>query len=255
MIPVFPVLFERAVAERLHVIAFSFGDPSPWVSRAKDCGATVICQVQSIEAAAQAVAAGTDILVVQGNEAGGHTGRSNLLPLLLRVLQDYPNLPVLAAGGMASGRGLAAALAAGADGVWLGTALLATHECVDVPDSYKQMIVAARSTDTVFTKVFDILDEAAFGIPPWPEHIAGRAIANDIIKEWHGNEDALRAKMREVLPLYHQSLTQRDVAKTAVWAGESVDFVHNIRSVSEVIEGICTEAEQLLRSRQGSQRS
>ena len=99
LIPAFPDLFEVAIDERVPVIAFSFSDPSQWVSRAKDAGATVICQIQSIESAAEAANAGADILVVQGNEAGGHTGTSNLMPLLVRVLRDYPDLPVLAAGG------------------------------------------------------------------------------------------------------------------------------------------------------------
>lgn len=247
LIPVFPMLFDLAIEQRVPVIAFSFDDPSPWVTRAKDSGATVLCQVQNIEGAVQAVAAGTDILVVQGNEAGGHTGRSNLMPLLLRVLRDYPDIPVLAAGGIASGGGLAAVLAAGADGAWLGTALIATHECVDVSDSYKKAIVAARSEQTVFTEVFDILDEAAFGIPPWPGHIAGRAIANDSLKEWHGNEASLRAKMSEVLPTYRQSLAEGDIATTAIWAGESVDFVNGIRPVADILQVICRDAEALLR--------
>lgn len=247
LIAVFPSLFDAAIDERVPVIAFSFADPAPWIPRAKASGATVICQVQSVDGAAQAVAAGTDILVVQGNEAGGHTGRSNLLPLLLRVLRDFPDVPVLAAGGIASGRGLAAVLTSGADGAWLGTALLATHECVDVPDAYKEMLVAARSEQTVFTEVFDILDEAAFGIPPWPERIAGRAIANDLVKEWHGNETRLRAELSKILPAYRQALARNDVAKTAVWAGESVDFIDEIRAVADLVKDICDEAERLLR--------
>ncbi len=243
-----PALFDVAITERVPVIAFSFADPSPWIPRAKDVGSTVICQVQSIDGAAQAMAAGADILVVQGNEAGGHTGRANLMPLLLRVLRDYPDVPVLAAGGIASGAGLAAVLAAGAAGAWLGTALIATPECVEVSEAYKQMIVAARSEQTVFTEVFDILDEATFGIPPWPRPIAGRAVANEFITAWHGREDSLRAKLADVLPLYQESLGKRDVANTAVWAGESVDFVNAIRPVADVVEEICREAECLLRT-------
>ncbi len=246
LIPIFPTLYDVAIEERVPVIAFSFADPSPWCSRAKKVGATVICQVQSMEGARQAVAAGTDILVVQGNEAGGHTGRSNLMPLLLRVLREYSDLPVLAAGGIASGAGLAAVLAAGADGAWLGTSLIATPECVEVAQSYKNRIIEAHSEDTIFTKVFDILDEAAFGIPPWPDQIAGRAITNDLVVKWHGKETELRSKIGEVLPLYKYSMRQNDVSKTAVYAGESVDFINAIRPASEVIIDICEEAERLL---------
>jgi nitronate monooxygenase len=242
----FPTLFDLAIEERVPVIAFSFADPSPWVARAKDSGAKVICQVQSVSGAAEAVAAGTDVLVVQGNEAGGHTGRANMMPLLLRVLRDYPNIPVLAAGGIASGRGLAAVLAAGADGAWLGTALLSTHECVEVSDSYKHMLVNARSEDTLFTEIFDILDQGAFGIPPWPNQIAGRAIANKFVKRWHGAEDVLRTKIAEVSTAYQRALAENDLEGIAVWAGESVDFITEIRPVSDVIQSLCREADQLL---------
>lgn len=246
LIPVFPALFELALHERVPVIAFSFADPTPWLATAKDSGAAVICQVQTVEDAEQAVAAGTDLLVVQGNEAGGHTGRANLIPLLLRVLRDFPDVPVLAAGGMASGQGLAAVLAAGADGAWIGTCLLATDECVEVPESYKQALVAASSEHTVYTEVFDILDEALFGIPPWPDHIAGRAIANDMLARWHGNEAELRTRLDEVLPEYQRSMAANDARNSAIWAGESVDFVSEIRPAGDVVADICREAERLL---------
>lgn len=246
LIPVFPALFDVAIDEQVPVITFSFSDPGPWAERARASGATVVCQVQSVESAAEAIAAGTDILVVQGNEAGGHTGRANLMPLLGRILDTYPDVPVLAAGGIASGRSLAAVLAAGADGAWIGTALLATNECVEVSDAYKQRLVAARSEDTVFTEVFDILDEAAFGIPPWPPGIAGRAICNDFLQSWHGREQDLRARLAEILPSYQQSLASEDVTATAIWAGESVDEINAVRPVAAVIEEICDDAERYL---------
>ena len=245
-IPVLPTLFDVAIDERVPVISFSFADPSPWLTRAKAAGATVICQVQSVKDAEIAVAAGTDILVVQGNEAGGHTGRANLMPLITRVVNDYPHIPVMAAGGIASGRALAAVLAAGADGAWIGTALIASHECVEVPDDYKKMIVAAKSEDTVFTQVFDILDEAVFGIPPWPDRIAGRAILNDFLKEWHGSEGKLKANLDEVSAAYQQAVTDADLNRTAVWAGESVDFVNAVRPVSQILQEMCDDAEPLI---------
>jgi len=250
LLPVFPGLFDVTIEERVPVISFSFADPTPWVGRAKESGATVVCQVQSVSSAKQAVDAGADILVVQGNEAGGHTGRSNLMPLLLRILQDYPSLPVLAAGGIASGAGLASVLAAGADGVWMGTAFLATHECLEVSDAYKRKVVEAGSEDTRFTKVYDILDEAAFGIPPWPSQIGGRAITNSFLNEWHGSEESLQAEAETVTQQYRQYLTENDVDKTAVWAGESVDFVNEVRAAATVIETVCSEAERLLENLQ-----
>ncbi|MSU88430.1 nitronate monooxygenase [Rhodobacteraceae bacterium 2CG4] len=246
LIPVFPTMFDVALEERVPVFAFSFADPSPWIARAKAAGARVICQVQEIASAEQAVRAGTDVLVVQGNEAGGHTGSSNLFPLLLRAIAEFPEVPVLAAGGIASGRALAAVLSAGADGAWLGTAMLATPECHEVADAYKRQLVAARSEDTVFTEVFDILDVAAFGIPPWPDRIAGRAIRNDFLRTWHGNEASLRARLDQILPEYLLSLTQGDIDKTAIWAGESVDQIAAIRPVAEIVRTICEQAGEIL---------
>ena len=248
LIPVFPELVDVTVEERVPVVAFSFADPAPWVAQVKEHGATVLCQVQSVESAAEALAAGADVLVAQGNEAGGHTGRANLLPLLLRLVSDHPEIPVMAAGGIASGRALAAVLGAGADGAWLGTVFLATPECEQVGDAYKQALVDARSEDTVYTEVFDLLDQAAFGIPPWPEGIAGRALFNDQVREWHGREEALRARVDELLPAYRRALERRDVARTALWAGESVDCVTRVRPAAEVLVQICDDAEKILRA-------
>lgn len=246
LIPVFPQLFELALEENVPVIAFSFADPDPWLARAKAGGATTICQVQSLEGAAQAVAAGTDMLVAQGNEAGGHTGSARLMPLLTEVVARYPDIPVLAAGGIADGDSLAAALSAGAAGAWVGTALMATPDCVEVSDDYKRLLVETRSEDTVYTKVFDILDEVAYGLPPWPEEIAGRVIANETTRHWHGREEELRGDLDEVLPGYQRSLAEKDVKKIGLFAGESVGAVNAIRAVADVIQDICDSAERVM---------
>jgi nitronate monooxygenase len=98
LIPVFPENFEVVLEERVPVVTFSFADSQPWLGRAKEQGITTIYQVQTMEAAAQAVAAGADILVAQGNEAGGHTGAMTLFPLLINIIGQYPDIPVMAAG-------------------------------------------------------------------------------------------------------------------------------------------------------------
>jgi len=126
MIADLPDNFQAVLDERVPVIAFSFVDPKPWLAQAKDSSALVMCQVQSLQGAEEAVSAGADVLVAQGNEAGGHTGGMNSLPLLVHLLNRYPQLPVLASGGISDGRGLAAVLAAGAEGAWVGTAFLTT---------------------------------------------------------------------------------------------------------------------------------
>ena len=99
-IPLLTPLFDAAVDAKPNVLAFSFGSPGPYAEKAKTAGAKVMCQVQSMAHAREAIAAGADVLVAQGNEAGGHTGTMNLLPLLVSVLDAFPDTPVLASGGV-----------------------------------------------------------------------------------------------------------------------------------------------------------
>lgn len=169
-VPFFGPLFEATLAGAPPVVALSFGDPKPWIDQARAAGARVMCQVQNYEDAALAVDAGAEILVAQGTEAGGHTGTMSLLPFLAGVVARYPDIPVLAAGGITDGRTLAAALTAGADGAWLGTAFLATTEAVEVHDIHKQLIVESDGSDTVFTQAYDIVS----GLP-WPAGIGERS--------------------------------------------------------------------------------
>ena len=143
MIPNFEANFQVCLDEHVPIMAFSFGDPTQYVVRAKAAGAKVLCQVQTIESARVALEAGTNVLVVQGNEAGGHTGQLGTLPFLAQVLELSGSTPVIASGGIGSGRALAAVLAAGAEGAWLGTPLLATHEAVEVAETYKSALSRA----------------------------------------------------------------------------------------------------------------
>src|SRR3974377_1219448 len=161
--------FQAALDARPDAIALSFADPGAWGRRVKEAGIRPICEATNFDDASLAVAAGADVLVAQGGEAGGHTGTISLLPLLAGIAETYPEVPLLAAGGIGSGRTLASALLAGADGGWLGTAFVATREAVEVSDDHKAAIVASDGGDTVFTHVYDI----AFGAP-WPSTIGGR---------------------------------------------------------------------------------
>jgi nitronate monooxygenase len=198
--------------------------------------------------ASVAVAAGADILVAQGNEAGGHTGSMNLLPFLAHMLDTFPDVPVMAAGGIASGRTLAGVLAAGAEGAWVGTALLATPEAVEVSDEHKLRIVGSNGEDTVYTEVFDIVEERVFGIK-WPEGIASRAYRNRFVERWHHREDELRRHLDDVVTAYGQALQQRDPDGTAILMGQSAAFVDAIRPASDVVRSIGDDAERILRER------
>jgi nitronate monooxygenase len=243
-IPVFPQFFDIALEERVPVIALSFGSPAEYVHRAKESGAKVICQAQHMEGAREAASAGADVIVAQGNEAGGHTGTMNLLPLLAQVIEEFPGVPVLAAGGVSSGRALAAVLAAGADGAWAGTAFLATPECVEVPDAYKQLVVESTGADTVWTRVFDVLN----GLP-WPAGIGARVRRNRMVDEWDGREDEVVAKREELGPAYNAARDKFDAGVLDVYMGQGVGAITSVRPAAEVLRSICDDAEAILRER------
>jgi nitronate monooxygenase len=247
-IPAMPKLFEATLEARPPVVALSFGNPEPWLTSAKTAGAKVMCQVQTLKQAKEAVAAGADVLVTQGNEAGGHTGRMNLLPFLARVVDAFPDLPVLAAGGIGNGRTLAAALATGADGAWVGTALLATPEAVEVSEAHKQRIVQSNGEDTVYTEIFDIVEQKIFGMK-WPEGIASRVHFNEFAQQWRHREHELRDHLDEVAPVYAQALRQRDPNIAALAMGQSAAFVDAIRPAADVVRSICADAERILQER------
>ena len=236
-----PGNFEAALSESVPVIIFSFTDPQPWIGRARDAGATTICQVQSPELAAMAVDAGADILLAQGNEAGGHTGEMNLLPLLVGLVERYPDVPVLAAGGITSGRALAAVLAAGAQGASLGTAMLATPEAVEVPDAFKQQILRSGGQDTVYTTVYDLL-----GDDPWPEGIAGRVYRNRMVRQWDRRDDEILARREELATDVAAARARHDPEVASVYMGQGVGQVNEIRPAGETLRQICLDAESIL---------
>lgn len=239
-------LFEAAVAERPAAIALSFADPAPFVPAIKAAGAAVMCQVQTFQDADLAVAAGADVLVVQGTEAGGHTGGMSLLPFLAAAVARYPEIPILAAGGIGNGRTLAAALLAGAEGAWLGTAFLATPEAVEVHDVHKKLIVDSDGGDTVWTRAYDIVSPL-----PWPDTIGERVRRNAYTAEWTGRETELHQRREEFAtpPAANPFEDPPDPERSAVLYGQSAAFVEALRPAAEVVETICAEAEEILRAR------
>jgi nitronate monooxygenase len=243
MIPKVEANFQACLDEHVPVIAFSFGDPRHYMARAKAAGAKVLCQLQTIEAARMARDAGADVLVAQGNEAGGHTGQLGALPFLAQVLEMSGKTTVIASGGIASGRALAAVLAAGGEGAWIGTPLLATNEAVEVAESYKKCIVESDGQDTIFTRVFDIMYNLQF-----PERIAGRARVNRVTREWHGREEEVRQRREELaaqIPM--RPPLERAPEVHPIWMGQSAGSVDGVKPVAEVISQICDGAERLLR--------
>ena len=248
-LPLAPQNFETVLEEKVPVVLFSFADPRPWVRRAKERGALTICQVQTLQAARIAVAAGADILAAQGNEAGGHTGAMHLLPFLVQLIEAFPAIPVIAAGGIANGRSLAAVLAAGAEGAWVGTAFVATQENMEVPEIHKTRIVQLGGEDTVYTEVMDIIHTRLRNTPRWPAGIAARVHNNPFIQSWHGRENELRAHLDEILPTYAEALQRGDRDIVPLLFGQSADFVQAVRPAAEVLRELCETAEHCLRTR------
>ncbi len=236
-----PSNFEAALAEKVRVIIFSFADPRPWLPRARDAGATTICQVQTPRAAELALDAGADILLAQGNEAGGHTGEMNLLPLLVDLVERYPDFPVLAAGGITSGRALAGVLTAGADGASLGTALLATPEAVEVPDAFKEQVLRSEGQDTTYTRLYDLLGEE-----PWPDSIAGRVYRNRLVQDWDGRDAEILARREELATDVAAARARHDPEVASVYMGQGVAQVNAIRPAGEKLRQICHDAESIL---------
>ena len=238
-------LMDAALREGVRVIAHSFADPAPFVPAAHDTGALVLCQVRTVEQARSAAKAGVDVVTAQGTEAGGHTGRVSTLPLAPKVVDAVAPIPVIAAGGIADGRGIAAALMLGAEGVWLGTRFLGTNEC-GVSDRYKTRVVESTGDDTVLTDVFDI----ATGMP-WPEGVSGRAILNRFAASWIGREDELRAWATEHRDEYRALGPDVEVDERAIWAGEAAAFVTEITSAADVVHALVADATAVLRDRPG----
>ena len=233
--------FEIVLEERIPVIVFSFTDPQPFLSLAKDAGAVTVCQVQSVELAELAMRAGADVLLAQGTEALGHTGRMGLLPLLVDLVERYPEVPVLAAGGITSGRALAAVLAAGAQGASLGTALLATPEAVEVPQAFKERIVLSDGQDTAFTRLYDLL-----GDTPWPEGVAGRVYRNRRVREWEGRDADVLAHREELASDVAAARARQDPEISSVYFGQGAGQVEDIRPAAEVVREICEGAEGIV---------
>jgi nitronate monooxygenase len=235
-----PELLAAAIAAGPALVSVSFGDPAPHVGPLHDAGIAVASAVNTLADVDRAQEAGVDILVAQGTEAGGHTGRRATLPLLQEVLAATDR-PVLAAGGIATGAGLAAVLVAGAAGAWIGTPLLACPEGLNTPAA-RERIRAASGDETVLTRAFDIAQGLA-----WPERWPGRALVNEFTETWHGREDELRGDTVAAAQV-QAARRSGDVEHAPLYAGESVGLVSAEVSATDVVRRLAAEAEARLRA-------
>ena len=233
-------IVELVLAHRPHALMLSFGDPRPHAALVKAAGCRLICQVQDLAGARQARDAGADLIVAQGTEAGGHGGGRATLPLVPAVIDAVDPIPVLAAGGIADGRGLAAALALGAQGALIGTRFYASDEALGSPRA-KQRIVAASGDDTERTTVFDIVRGLA-----WPARFNGRALRNRFMARWQGQDGELAGQLAAQAAAFHAAVRAEDFDTAMVWAGEDVDLVHAVEPAAALVREIGAQAERCL---------
>lgn len=226
-------LLDAALAAKPFAIAVSFGDPGPYAGRIREAGVRLVSQVQDRKSALVAEAAGAVLIVAQGTEAGGHTGGVGTLPLLQIVLEAV-RVPVVAAGGIASGRGLAAVLAAGAVGAWIGTPLLVAEEARNSVKA-RERLIAARETETVLTSAFD----AVQGIP-WPKEYRGRALRNEFAARWDGREGEIDDEARRG---FAAARGAEDYGTANLYAGQSVGMVGRMEAAGEIVRRMGAEAE------------
>ncbi len=236
-----PGLLEAAVAARPVLLSVSFGTDWTWADRVRGAGIVAVTQVATVEEARRAADAGVDVVVARGAEGGGHGAPTvGTLPLLEGVL-DAVAIPVLAAGGISTARGLAAVLAAGASGAWIGTAFAACPESL-ASDDARAALIAASATDTVTTRVFDL----ALGYP-WPERFPERVLRDGFWERWGGREEELAT---DAAAATGSGSNPGDRTRPAphVDAGQGVGVVARIRPAADVVDRLHRGALGLLRS-------
>ena len=213
-----------------------------YFKRAHDAGCKVMYSAGEVPEALRAADAGADVLVAQGTEAGGHVGWMASLPLVPMMVKAVAPLPVLSAGGIADGRGLAAALALGAEGVLLGTRFMATPEA-PIHANFKQAIVNSDGHDTVLTEIPDLASQRV-----WPGAMS-RAKRNKFIERWAGREWTLRQNASEIGKQVAAARAAGDIDNASLSFGQDAGLIDSIKSVKEAVQEIVAEAEAILKER------
>ena len=231
---------ERALRYRPRAVMLSFGDPRPFTGLIRQAGAALIIQVTDLEEARQAVDLGADVIVAQGTEAGGHGARRgrSTLPFVPVVVDLAAPTPVLAAGGIADGRGVAAALALGAAGALIGTRFQATAESLAGPE-IKKAIVEGHGEDTERSRVLDIARGSR-----WPAKYPGRSLGHPYLDEWRGRDDELAADAG-ARQAYREGVARGDLPPP-VWAGEAVDLITDLLSAADLVAALAVQAQDAL---------
>lgn len=235
-----PEKIDLLIEERVPVISLFRGtDPSAIVARAHAAGLVTTHQVTTVEGARMSLAAGVDVLIAQGREAGGHMGPHPLWTLLPQVVALAGDRPVLAAGGLVDGRDLAAVLAFGAAGVVMGTRFVATPEA-PVSDAHKQAILNAGDGETIDTGIWDLLRGE-----DWPG-VKVRALRNAMSERWQGKEDRLEAEIETVRAEFEAAGKRQDQTVIPTLAGVGSSRIRTLVPAGQIVRDVVAEAEAAL---------
>jgi len=208
-------------------------------ARAHEAGSKVMHMASTVEEARRAARAGADLVVAQGSEGGGHVGLIGTIALVPMVVRAVAPLPVLAAGGIATGEGLAAALALGADGALLGTRFLATDES-PLPEAFQRAILASDGHNTLLTEIPDVARGRV-----WPGAFS-RVARNRFIERWAGREGELRARQPEAAAALARAAAAGDAEEGALFMGQDAGLIDAIEPAGDVVRRIVREADEIL---------
>lgn len=239
-----PGLLDTVLARDPAAIFLSFGDPAPFAPAIRAANVPLICQVQTLADAKRAAGAGADVIVAQGAEAGGHGEKRATLTLVPEVADwlaaHSPDTLLVAAGGIADGRGLAAALMLGADGVLVGSRFWASAESLAAP-GMTDAAIAASGDDTIRSKVMD----AARGLD-WPGRFTARVLKNPVTERWHDDPDGLAAHADEIAAGWKAGWEAGDPARANTFVGEAAGLIHDRPPAGEILTDMVAQAEALL---------
>lgn len=240
-----PALLDQVLARQPAALMLSFGEVEPHASRVKARGVPLICQVQGMSYLREAVAAGADIVVAEGNEAGGHSGQRGLFTLVPEAA-DYlakhaPDTILVAAGGVGDGRGLAAALMLGADGVLVGTRFIASRES-EAPEGFRQAIIRADGDATTKSNSVDVVRKRYW---PNPEFVV-RVLKNRFVSTWHGREREIEQAIDVEHERFWNAFRAGDADNAGVLMGEVSGIIRDAPPAAQIVERMVAQACALL---------
>ncbi len=241
-----PQLLDHVLERKPSAVFLSFGNPAQFVEQIKTANLPIICQIQTLRDAKHAIDVGADIIVAQGAEAGGH-GEKRATFTLVPEVADYisahaPDTLLCAAGGVGDGRGLAAALMLGADGVLVGSRFWASKEALVHPKML-QAAIDANGDETIRTNVVDVVRNIL-----WPERYDARILRNEFSDKWHHDIDGLKANLQAESEKWGDALAVGQASIANAFVGEVAGIIRDIKPASEILSDIVCEAEVLLKN-------